>query len=1208
MKSSPTAIVAMLVLTCVLPMVPGAPSFEGGQGEYTVDLVAPGFEATVNIEIPAGYYATNSTMNVTGMAAAGNSSAYPEGVQVLVNDSLIWTFNEIGYGPLGRQDEFSTGSNMAQTEFGAEGGINKLWIRLPKAALVQSARMEMAGFPLIKWQELVSFTGANAYDILGVSVSSAGDVNKDGYDDVIVGAHLNDAGGTNAGQAYIYFSGPNMDTTADVVLTGEAAGDEFGYSVSGAGDVNKDGYHDVIVGSHDNDAGGTDAGRAYIYYGGPNMDSTADVVLTGAATGDFFGYSVSGAGDVNKDGYDDVIVGAYGNDAGGTTAGRAYIYYSGPSMDSVADVILTGAAAGDYFGWSVSGAGDVNKDSYDDVIVGAPLNDGGGTKKGRAYVYYGGASMDSTADVVLTGEGSDDSFGYSVSGAGDVNDDGSDDVVIGAGRNDDNGANAGKAYVYCGGALMDSSSDASFKGVAAGDLLGWSVSGAGDVNKDGFDDIILGAHLNSAGGTWAGQAYICYGGKNLDNTTDATFTGAAADDRLGNSVSSAGDMNNDGYDDVVVGAYDNDGGGTDSGRAYVFSFNYIQTKGVLDPAVRLGSTTVWNAAGIFNGTAASIDFAKTVNDFLGTASPSGTDGSGNAYVNIPINASANSGGTLKLFNLSITYQYTANIPNFATSLNGYLAAHQGKKDGNGNIIVPITVRSQTAGKVKLSGLSFSRDLPPAQTSMIKALELDEDTGIVPFLDLYKYFQDDRGSSNMNFSVVSSTNSSLVRLWITAKRYLSVDAMTGDQNDNWTGTVEAVVACNDTWNQSTVSNQFTIVVKNVNDPPVFTSTPVMVAAAGVPYFYNVTACDVENDPVRFSLATAPSNMTIEPVTGRIQWMPRARGNHTVVIKATDGNASVEQNFTIFVPNVPPRITSTPPLNATVGVPYSYPITTEDENGDSLSFYLSGDISIIAVLTPNNVITLTPTNLSSLLGSISVSDGLATVYQNFTIIVSPAAATNHAPQFKSTPIPATTVDTLYIYNASAADPDNDTLTFSLESGPSGMTVDPATGKVAWTPSAAGNFTVVIKVSDGKGAEAKQEFVINVSAPAIIRPQLVLVSHQPGQTVKGTITISGTVTKGSRDVSKVQLRIDGKDWTDAAGNYSWSYQLNTKSLKNGMHTFEFRAYDGKEYSDVVKAELKIDNQAAAGKGFIPMMDGLIALSLLGVAAAVSVLRRRH
>ena len=122
---------------------------------------------------------------------------------------------------------------------------------------------------------------------------------------------------------------------------------------------------DVIVGAYQNDAGGSLAGRAYIYYGGSTMDNTADVILTGAAADDNFGYSVSSAGDVNGDGYSDVIVGAYGNDAGGTNAGRAYIYYANSLTGTdIPDELFTGAAAVDYFGYSVSSAGDVNGDGY----------------------------------------------------------------------------------------------------------------------------------------------------------------------------------------------------------------------------------------------------------------------------------------------------------------------------------------------------------------------------------------------------------------------------------------------------------------------------------------------------------------------------------------------------------------------------------------------------------------------------------------------------------------------------------------------------------------------------------------------------------------------------------------------------------------------------------------------------------------------------
>ena len=173
------------------------------------------------------------------------------------------------------------------------------------------------------------FTGQAAGDRFGISVSTAGDVNGDGYSDIIVGAPFNDAGGNDAGRAYIYFGGTSMDNIADVIMTGEAADDRFGFPVSTAGDVNGDGYNDVIVGAIFNDAGGNTAGRAYIYFGGTSMDNNVDVTMTGEAAGDFFGISVSTAGDVNGDGYSDVIVGAYFNDAGGSDAGRAYIYFGG---------------------------------------------------------------------------------------------------------------------------------------------------------------------------------------------------------------------------------------------------------------------------------------------------------------------------------------------------------------------------------------------------------------------------------------------------------------------------------------------------------------------------------------------------------------------------------------------------------------------------------------------------------------------------------------------------------------------------------------------------------------------------------------------------------------------------------------------------------------------------------------------------------------
>ena len=370
---------------------------------------------------------------------------------------------------------------------------------------------------------------------------------------MIAGAHWNDAGGTDAGRAYIYFGGISMDNLADVILTGAAVGDEFGWSVSSAGDVNSDGYSDVIIGAYANDAGGINAGRAYIYFGGASMDNLADVIMTGATVGDYFGSSVSTAGDVNADGYADVIVGAYVNDAGGANAGRAYIYFGDASMDNTADVVVTGAATSDYFGYSVSTAGDVNGDGYADVIVGAYGNDDGGADAGRAYIYFGGGSMDNTADMILTGEAPGNEFGNSVSTAGDVNGDAYSDVIVGAYSNSAGGADAGRAYIYYGGASMDNFADVILTGAASFDYFGRSVSITGDVNGDGYSDVIVGADGNDAGASGAGRAYIYFGGASMDNIADIIMTGAATD-FFGSLVSTAGDVNGDGLSDVIVGA------------------------------------------------------------------------------------------------------------------------------------------------------------------------------------------------------------------------------------------------------------------------------------------------------------------------------------------------------------------------------------------------------------------------------------------------------------------------------------------------------------------------------------------------------------------------------------------------------------------------------------------------------------------------------
>ncbi len=407
-------------------------------------------------------------------------------------------------------------------------------------------------------------TGEAANDFFGYSVSTAGDVNGDGYSDVIVGAWAFDSY-SGRGRVYIFYGGVSMNNVADITITGEVENIRFGYSVSTAGDVNGDGYSDVIVGAYNYSSG---IGKAYIFYGGSSMNNIEDVTLTGATVGENnFGYSVCTAGDVNGDSYDDVIVGAYTNNNG---TGKAYIFYGGSLMNNVADVTMTGEAEINWFGISVSTAGDVNGDSYDDVIVGAH---GYSSNIGRAYIFYGGSSMNNVADVTMTGEAVNNWFGYSVSTAGDINGDSYHDVIVGASGYS---SETGKAYIFYGGSSMNNVADATMTGEAGGDSFGYSVCTAGDVNRDSYDDVIVGAFYFES---IKGRAYIYYGGAIMNNTADIIMTGETTDNRFGHSVSTAGDVNGDGKPDIIVGGHSYS---SYTGRAYLY-INVIQKPMLINP-------------------------------------------------------------------------------------------------------------------------------------------------------------------------------------------------------------------------------------------------------------------------------------------------------------------------------------------------------------------------------------------------------------------------------------------------------------------------------------------------------------------------------------------------------------------------------------------------------------------------------------------------
>ncbi len=407
------------------------------------------------------------------------------------------------------------------------------------------------------------------------------DFNGDGYDDFIVGAYLHNAGGSDRGRAYVYLGGSSLSSTPALTLSGDEDGALFGNSVTGIGDINKDGYDDFIVGAYLHNAGGSNRGRAYVYLGGSSLGSTPALTLSGDQDGALFGNSVNDIDDVNNDGYDDFIVGAYSHNAGGTSQGRAYVYLGGSSLSSSPALTLSGDENSALFGNSVSGIGDANKDGYDDFIVTAPFHDAGAgstADRGRAYVYLGGFSLSSTPALILSGDEDDAFFGNSVSGIGDANKDGYSDFIVCADGHDAGAgstANRGRAYVYFGGSSL-SSIPSVLTGDEDGAIFGNSVSGIGDANKDGYDDFIVAAYGHDAeAGSSAdrGRAYVYFGGSSLSSTPALTLSGDENSALFGNSVSGIGDANKDGYDDFIVTAPFHDAGAgsnADRGRAYVY--------------------------------------------------------------------------------------------------------------------------------------------------------------------------------------------------------------------------------------------------------------------------------------------------------------------------------------------------------------------------------------------------------------------------------------------------------------------------------------------------------------------------------------------------------------------------------------------------------------------------------------------------------------
>ncbi len=454
-----------------------------------------------------------------------------------------------------------------------------------EAAAAPFGNMTLTGGNLAAADEQVS---GSVNDLAGTSVAEAGDVNGDGYGDFLVGAPGNDSGpGNDGGAAFLLRGSPggwgtHINSHPQLVVYRGGNGEAAGTSVAGAGDVNNDGFDDIVVGAPGEDTGGADAGAAYIVLGSAtptSSDLSTHIRLTGQAAGDAAGKSVAGGADFNGDGFDDVVVGAPLE--GGTDAGAAYLALGSntPAPGSLGGHFKYSGEttiAGDMAGTSVA-MGDTDGDGFGDLLIGAPFNDdSGGANSGAAYLIVGSnppvsASLGVGTPTVVQLQGiAGENAGQSVA-LGDVNGDGRDDFIVGA---PGSVTDTGGVYLAPGRPGLPNNSlsliGTFLGGEATGDRAGASVAFVGDVDADGDGEFVVGA-LNATS-VDKGAAYLVRGSALPAAgalASQVRYEGQLNNDKAGNAVGGASDLNGDALADVLVGAAENDQPFSNGGVGYV---------------------------------------------------------------------------------------------------------------------------------------------------------------------------------------------------------------------------------------------------------------------------------------------------------------------------------------------------------------------------------------------------------------------------------------------------------------------------------------------------------------------------------------------------------------------------------------------------------------------------------------------------------------
>jgi hypothetical protein len=550
----------------------------------------------------------------------------------------------------------------------------------------------------------------------GVAVATAGDLNGDGYSDIVIGAWTANLGQNSEGAAYVHYgSNTGISAVPSVVLQVDQAGALFGCSASTAGDVNGDGYSDLVVGARawESEALHVSEGAAFIYYGGPAGISTMpDLTLQTNHADDNYGANVACLGDINNDGYSDVGISAYLAGYPSFQEGAVFIHLgSATGLTAIAAHRLERNQGGSHFGRSIASAGDINGDGFSDVVIGASQwTTAPGNDQGAAFIYYGsaanlGAGLNPLpAQTYLGTVGiNDNNFGWSTACAGDVNGDGYSDVAIGAYRDQNGQVGEGMVRVYHGSASGLSVAPATtLESNQANSWMGRWVSTAGDANGDGYGDLLVGIPYYAAPESQEGRVNLYFGSATgIPTAASLTFELNTPGAFLGECVATAGDVNADGYSDIVLGAFKYGFGGA---AAVYLGGSY---------AMRIASTTSTTGGAI----------AARMGTAVGNAGDVNGDGYADALVGLPDATNGQAGEGIVQFRTGSTVGLSA-APTLVLEANvagaRFGASVCSAGDVNGDGYADVIIGAPLAGG---AGRAYIHHGSPGGLSAVAALTL-----------------------------------------------------------------------------------------------------------------------------------------------------------------------------------------------------------------------------------------------------------------------------------------------------------------------------------------------------------------------------------------------------------------------------------------------------------------------------------------------------